>query len=139
MSAKPEIDVQHLPDLGTAYLAGLHARDGAKDRRIKELELSLIIKINIGDEMASVLFNFAQKIGHTLTGDDVALFDKLRQRWGLGTGNNKPYSPMADRLEVLEREHKQFFVSWHQERRKREALELLVDDYKSQLSAKDTH
>lgn len=32
----------------------------------------------------------------------------------------------ADRLEVLEREHQEFFDRWHEERRKREALELAL-------------
>jgi len=31
---------------------------------------------------------------------------------------------VADRLEVLEREHQEFYDNWHKERVKREALEL---------------
>lgn len=34
----------------------------------------------------------------------------------------------ADRLEVLEREHQEFFERWHDERRKREALQLKFVD-----------
>lgn len=34
----------------------------------------------------------------------------------------------ADRLEVLEREHQEFFERWHAERRKREALEVVIRD-----------
>lgn len=35
-----------------------------------------------------------------------------------------PASPQAEgRLEVLEREHQEFFERWHEERRKREAME----------------
>lgn len=33
---------------------------------------------------------------------------------------------VADRLEVLERENVEYFDHWHEERRKREALELAV-------------
>lgn len=42
----------------------------------------------------------------------------------------------ADRLEVLEREHAEFFESWHDERRKREALELAA---KNLISVKGRH
>ena len=33
-----------------------------------------------------------------------------------------------NRLEVLEREHQEFFERWHEERRKREALEVAIRD-----------
>ena len=32
----------------------------------------------------------------------------------------------ADRLDVLEQEHQMYFDRWHEERRKREAIELLT-------------
>lgn len=35
---------------------------------------------------------------------------------------------VADRLEVLEREHQEFFERWHAERRKREELEDAIRD-----------
>lgn len=38
-------------------------------------------RADIGAEMANVMFNFAQRAGHTLTSDDAVLFDKLRKRW----------------------------------------------------------
>lgn len=40
---------------------------------------------------------------------------------------NLAREPMAARLEVLEREHTEFFDRWHDERRKREAVELERD------------
>jgi len=42
--------------------------------------------------------------------------------------------PMAARLEVLEREHTEFFDRWHDERRKREALELERDALAAQVA-----
>lgn len=45
----------------------------------------------------------------------------------------------ADRLEVLEREHQEFFDRWHAERRKRECLEDAVGRcYRMLLSEPDT-
>lgn len=41
---------------------------------------------------------------------------------------------VADRLEVLEREHTEFFDRWHDERRKREALELERDALAAQVA-----
>jgi hypothetical protein len=37
--------------------------------------------LRIGGQMANVMFNMAQRPGHELTSDDVALMDKLRQQW----------------------------------------------------------
>ena len=59
--------------------------------------------------------------------------ERLRQynRWLRGDKRLKAPNPkelgelidsVADRLEVLEREHQEFFERWHGERRKREAL-----------------
>jgi len=46
---------------------------------------------------------------------------------------------VADRLEVLEREHSEFFERWHGERRKREKLALDVERcYRMLLSEPDT-
>ena len=46
---------------------------------------------------------------------------------------------VADRLEVLEQEHAQFFERWHCERRRREKLEADVDRcYRMLLSEPDT-
>lgn len=42
--------------------------------------------------------------------------------------------PMAARLEVLEREHTEFFDRWHDERRKREAVELERDALAAQVA-----
>lgn len=36
---------------------------------------------SVGSTMANVMFNLAQKTGHTLTSDDTALLDKLRIQW----------------------------------------------------------
>lgn len=41
-------------------------------------------------------------------------------------GNADALREAADRLEVLERESAEYFESWHQERRKREALKLAM-------------
>ena len=41
---------------------------------------------------------------------------------------------MAARLEVLEREHTEFFDRWHDERRKREAVELERDALAAQVA-----
>lgn len=40
---------------------------------------------------------------------------------------------VADRLEVLELEHTEFFDRWHDERRKREALEMEIEESKDAL------
>ena len=61
--------------------------------------------------------------------------EQLREynRWRRGDNSIKQPNPkklgelldsVADRLEVLEREHAEFFERWHEERRKREELEL---------------
>jgi hypothetical protein len=72
--------------------------------------------------------------------------DQLRiyNRWRRGDKRLKAPNPIklgdliddvADRLEVLEREHQEFFDRWHEERRKREALADTVDRcYKMLLS-----
>ena len=58
-------------------------------------------------------------------------------RWRRGDDRLKQPSPkqlgeliddVADRLEVLEREHAEFFENWHRERRERERLEQLLND-----------
>jgi hypothetical protein len=36
---------------------------------------------DVAAQMANVLFNLAQKCGHTLTSDDCMLFDNLRMQW----------------------------------------------------------
>jgi hypothetical protein len=36
---------------------------------------------HVAAQMVNVLFNLAQRAGHTLTSDDCALFDKLRKEW----------------------------------------------------------
>ena len=46
---------------------------------------------------------------------------------------NLAREPMAARLEVLERKHTEFFDRWHDERRKREALELERDALAAQV------
>lgn len=46
---------------------------------------------------------------------------------------NLAREPMAARLEVLEREHTEFFDRWHDERRKREAVELERDALAAQV------
>lgn len=76
--------------------------------------------------------------------------ERLRRynRWRRGDKRLKQPDPtalgelidgVADRLEVLEREHQQFFERWHGERRKREKL---ADDvercYRMLLSEPDT-
>lgn len=46
---------------------------------------------------------------------------------------------VADRLEVLEREHVEFFERWHEERRKRERLVVDVERcYRMLLTEPDT-
>jgi hypothetical protein len=44
----------------------------------------------------------------------------------------------ADRLEVLEREHQQFFERWHTERRKREALQHAAENLVAQRGRHNT-
>ena len=44
----------------------------------------------------------------------------------------------ADRLEVLEREHQQFFERWHSERRKREALQHAAENLVAQKGRHNT-
>lgn len=64
--------------------------------------------------------------------------EQLRKynRWRRGDGRLKQPDPkalgeliegVADRLEVLEREHSEFFERWHEERRKREKLAHDID------------
>jgi hypothetical protein len=36
---------------------------------------------SVGAQLANVAFNWAQRPGHVLTGDDAALLDKLRRQW----------------------------------------------------------
>jgi hypothetical protein len=76
--------------------------------------------------------------------------ERLRQynRWRRGDKRMKAPCPkelgelidgVADRLEVLEREHQEFFERWHGERRKREKLVADVDRcYRMLLSEPDT-
>lgn len=35
----------------------------------------------VGSELANFAFNLAQKAGHALTSDDVAMLDSLRRKW----------------------------------------------------------
>ena len=37
--------------------------------------------LSAGGELANVAFNFAQKVGHVLTSDDVEMLDSLRKKW----------------------------------------------------------
>lgn len=37
--------------------------------------------VSVGGQLANVAFNWAQRAGHVLTGDDVAMLDKLRKQW----------------------------------------------------------
>lgn len=76
--------------------------------------------------------------------------EQLRKynRWRRGDGRLKMPDPkelgelidgVADRLEVLEREHTEFFDRWHDERRKREKLAHDVERcYRMLLSDPDT-
>ena len=78
-------------------------------------------------------------------------YDALRKynRWRRGDGRMKMPDPKelgelidgaADRLEVLEREHQEFFERWHDERRKREKLMDDVDRcYQMLLSEPDAN
>lgn len=70
----------------------------------------------------------------------MTISERLRQynRWRRGDKRMKQPDPTeigelldsaADRLEVLEREHQEYFDRWHDERRKREALELAPDGF----------
>lgn len=63
--------------------------------------------------------------------------DRLRlyNRWRRGDESLEQPNPtelgelldgVADRLEVLEREHELFYNRWHEERRKREKLEAAI-------------
>lgn len=77
-------------------------------------------------------------------------WERLRRynRWRRGDKRLKAPDPkalgelidgVADRLEVLEREHTEFFERWHGERRKREKLALDVERcYRMLLSEPDT-
>jgi hypothetical protein len=75
--------------------------------------------------------------------DAMTQSEKLRQynRWRRGEEDWSPdergpcpkelgelIDGVADRLEVLEREHQEFFDRWHEERRKREALQRAVEN-----------
>lgn len=48
---------------------------------------------NIGAQMANVMFNMAQRAGHTLTSDEAALFDRLRKQWDAATPAPAPAVP----------------------------------------------
>jgi len=74
--------------------------------------------------------------------------ERLRQynRWRRGDDRELQPAPkelgeliegVADRLEVLEREHKEFFERWHDERRKREAMALLLQQVFADAQAQD--
>ena len=77
-------------------------------------------------------------------------FEQLRKynRWRRGDKRLKMPDPkelgelidgVADRMEVLEREHTEFFDRWHDERRKREKLAHDVERcYRMLLSEQDT-
>lgn len=75
--------------------------------------------------------------------------ERLRQynRWRRGDDNLPQPDPkelgelldgVADRLEVLEREHQEFFERWHGERRKREALQCAVENLVAQKGRHNT-
>lgn len=76
--------------------------------------------------------------------------ERLRRynRWRRGDNRMKQPDPkelgelidgVADRLEVLEREHSEFFERWHEERRKREKLAVDVERcYRMLLTDPDT-
>lgn len=46
--------------------------------------------VAIGAQLANVAFNWANRVGHTLTGDDVALLDSLRKKWDAALSDRKP-------------------------------------------------
>ena len=75
--------------------------------------------------------------------------EKLRQynRWRRGDDELPQPDPKelgelidgaADRLDVLEREHQEFFERWHGERRKREALQCAVENLVAQKGRHNT-
>ncbi len=80
----------------------------------------------------------------------MTLSDRLRRynRWRRGDARIKQPNPAAlgelidaaaDRLEVLEREHRDYFDQWHAERRRREALLSDIERcYRMLLSEPDT-
>lgn len=53
-----------------------------------------------GRQLANVAFNWAQRCGHTLTGDDVALLDKLRKEWDAALA--QPPAPTAQPAKACE-------------------------------------
>ena len=58
-----------------AYIERLEQQQaGAVDEVSDEL-------VSVGGQLANVAFNWAQRAGHVLTGDDVAMLDKLRKQW----------------------------------------------------------
>ena len=80
----------------------------------------------------------------------MTLSDRLRRynRWRRGDARIKQpdatalgelIDAAADRLEVLEREHREYFDQWHAERRRREALLSNIERcYRMLLSEPDT-
>ena len=55
-------------------------------RRVEEATITRLHSkhqpaLDVGAELANVAFNFAQKVGHTLTRDDAELLDSLRKKW----------------------------------------------------------
>lgn len=80
----------------------------------------------------------------------MTISDRLRRynRWRRGDARIKLPNPTAlgelidsaaDRLEVLEREHREYFDQWHAERRRREALLSNIERcYRMLLSEPDT-
>ena len=80
----------------------------------------------------------------------MTLSDRLRRynRWRRGDARIKPPNPTAlgelidaaaNRLEVLEREHREYFDQWHAERRSREKLLIDIERcYRMLLSEPDT-
>lgn len=61
---------------------------------------------SIATVMANVMFNFAQKCGHTLTDADCELFDKLRKRYGSAVLDVAAPAGAADDAEIERRFHK---------------------------------
>lgn len=60
----------------------------------------------------------------------MSIVEQLRERADkMATkGNAAALREAADRLEVMEREHAEFFERWHGERRRRERLELAMTE-----------
>jgi len=85
-----------------------------------QIQPSAPARENIGAQMANVMFNLAQKAGHTLTYDDAALFDRLRKQWDAAT----PAPAPADHATVEQWEAAltavmpSDFKDWHQNSRR---------------------